>query len=244
MTKRTFLLIIAIFIIALVVAGFAEQNKVISPPKPSLEKRIASLEAAIAELKAQLAEVSRRVQPTKENSSPPPSEESKPSLGPRAWTEGTQGWQEDGANIWTSNLGYNVGIGTNTPLAPLQLVGDFYNQGFAGVKSNYNPGVSNWSNVAEVTITTHGIGEGNSVVLIYAHVQDYAGMSFYDMFIRVIRGGTLVAIACEGAFGGYMGATLVSFDEPPPGTYTYTLQLESVVAPASGYNFFVIELKR
>ena len=246
MKKGAFLLIIPIFIIVLAMAGFAEQIKSISTPQTSLEKRVASLEAEIAELKAQLLEVSSRFQSVKENLIPS-GEESKPSLDSRDWTEGTQGWEEDGTNIWTAAGAtplYNVGIGTNTPLTPFHLVGDFYNQGFAGVKHNYDPGVSSWSKVDSLSITTHGTGEDNSVVLIYAHVQFMAASTYADIFTRVIRDGTVVAIACGGGYTGYMGATVVSYDEPPPGTHTYTLQTESLMWSANGYNFFVVELKR
>jgi len=69
-----------------------------------------------------------------------------------------------------------------------------------------------------------------------------------DGFIRVLRDGTPIAIACGGTYGDYynslyFGITLVAYDEPSPGLHTYTLQRESVL-PQYGYNFFVIELKR
>jgi hypothetical protein len=123
MKKRAFLPIIAIMIIALVVAGFTGQKKAVSVPENSLEERIAALESEIAELKVQLAEKGNRLQPINDQLGSVKGEQ-KPFLGPRAWTEGTQGWEEDGANIWTTNLGYNVGIGTAAPAYNLDVNGD------------------------------------------------------------------------------------------------------------------------
>lgn len=178
----------------------------------------------------------------------------------RAWLEPKMGWVNDYTNnriyaMDNNGNGYtmNVGIGTNTPQSRFHLVGDFYNQGFAGAKNNYNPGVPGWVNINTQTITTHGTGEDNSVVLIFAHVQQSCQGGYVDMFIRVVRdGSTVVGIADGGGFYdmyygmyyGFMGATLVSYDEPPAGTHTYTLQIENAFSGALGYNFFVIELKR
>jgi len=174
------------------------------------------------------------------------------------WVEPLMGWEVDYQNnkIYAvdntgSSYNMNVGIGTNNPLSRFHLVGDFYNQGFVGAKSNFDPGVESWTTVATRTITTHGTGEEGSVVLIFAHVQENTAGGYVDMFIRVRRGTDVVGIACSGGFydvwsglSGYMGATLVTFDEPPAGTHTYTLEIESVFGAPYGYQFFVIELKR
>ncbi len=177
--------------------------------------------------------------------------------GSRAWLEPKMGWFNDYTNnriyaIDTSGANYkmNVGIGTNAPQARFHLVGDFYNQGFAGAKSNYDPGVPGWNKIDSLIITTHGSGEDSSVVLIFAHVQQSCSNWAVDMFIRVIRdGSTVVGIADGGGYydsvqSGYIGATLVSYDQPPAGSHTYTLQIENAWSGALGYNFFVIELKR
>ena len=174
------------------------------------------------------------------------------------WVEPLMGWEVDYQNnkIYAvdntgSSYNMNVGIGTDNPLSRFHLVGDFYNQGFVGAKSNFDPGVESWTTVATRTITTHGTGEEGSVVLIFAHVQENTAGGYVDMFIRVRRGTDVVGIACSGGFydvwsglSGYMGATLVTFDEPPAGTHTYTLEIESVFGAPYGYQFFVIELKR
>ena len=243
---KYFLLAVIVFVVS---SGLLHQPTVHASQET--DDRIAKLEKEIAEIRTEIESIKNMIRSMSVPFSTNNSIKEGGEEDSRAWLSPLMGWEADYTNdrLYALNSSggvdnVNVGIGTNSPLTPFHLVGDFYNQGFAGAKSNFNPGVANWSNVAEVTITTHGTGEDNSVVLIYAHVPDYAGMSFYDIFVRVIRGGTVVAIACEGAFGGYMGATLISYDEPPPGTYTYTLQLESVVAPASGYNFVVVELKR
>lgn len=169
------------------------------------------------------------------------------------------GWVNDYNNnriyaIDTSGANYimNVGIGTNAPQSRFHLIGDFYNQTFTGAKINYDPGVGGWNTINSRTITTHGTGEDSSVVLIFAHAQQNCDGGAVDMIIRVIRdGSTVVGIASGGGFYdiiygqyGQMGATLVSYDNPPSGTHTYTLQIESAFSGALGYNFFVIELKR
>ncbi len=175
------------------------------------------------------------------------------------WVSPRMGWEVDYTNnqiyaVDNTGTGYtmNVGIGTNAPQSRFHLVGDFYNQGFTGAQNNYDPGVPAWTNVTTQTITTHGTGEDGSVVLIFAHVQERTDGGYVDMFIRVIRDNSVVVgIANGGGFydiwsstSAYFGATLVSYDNPPPGTHTYTLQIESVFGQPYGYNFFVIELKR
>jgi hypothetical protein len=174
------------------------------------------------------------------------------------WVEPSSGWEVDYNNnkIYAvapdGSNNINVGIGTNNPLSRFHLVGDFYNQGFNGVKSNFDPGIPGWYSIASRTITTHGTGEDGSVVLIFAHVQENTSGGYVDMFIRVIRDGTTVVGTATGGgyydiYSGlpaYMGATLVAFDEPPAGQHTYTLQIENVFGAPLGYNFFVIELKR
>jgi hypothetical protein len=170
------------------------------------------------------------------------------------WVEPSSGWEVDYNNnkIYAvapdGSNNINVGIGTNNPLSRFHLVGDFYNQGFNGVNYYYDPGVPSWSNVATLNYTSHGTGEDNSVVLIFAHLITNNQAMFGDGFIRVLRDGTPIAIACGGTYGdyynySYFGITLVAYDQPSPGTHTYTLQRESVL-PQYGYNFFVIELKR
>lgn len=173
------------------------------------------------------------------------------------WVEPKMGWEVDYTNnkiyaVDNTGSGYsmNVGIGTNNPLSRFHLIGDFYNQGFVGTKTYYDPGVTSWADVATLNYTSHGTGEDNSVVLIYAHLQTNTSVGAVDGFIRVLRDGTPIAIACGGGFydvfyglWGYYGITLVSYDEPGPGPHTYTLQRESVI-PQNGYTFFIIELKR
>jgi len=218
--------------------------------------RIAKLEKEIAEIRTEIESIKNLIRSMSVPFSTNNNIKEGSEKDSRAWLSPLMGWETDYTNDWLYALNssggvdnVNVGIGTNNPLTPFHLVGDFYNQGFDGTKNNYNPGVGSWSTVDEVTITTHGTGEDNSVVLLFAHVQDYTDGLFMDMFIRIIRGATVVAIGngagCVSIMGsGFMGATIVSYDEPPPGTYTYTLQIESVVAPARGWNFFAIELKR
>lgn len=172
------------------------------------------------------------------------------------WIEPQMGWEVDYANnriYAVDNVGGltpNVGIGTNNPLSRFHLVGDFYNQGFIGTKTYFDPGVPNWANVATLNYTSHGTGEDNSVILIYAHLQTNASGGYVDGFIRVLRDGIPIAIACGGGYydilsgmWGYFGITLVTYDEPGPGAHTYTLQRETVI-PQNGYTFFIIELKR
>ncbi len=172
------------------------------------------------------------------------------------WVEPKMGWELDYTNNRIYAVGNdggvntNVGIGTNAPLSRFHLIGDFYNQGFVGTKTYFDPGVQEWANVATLNYTTHGSGEDSSVVLIYAHLQTNASGGAVDGFIRVLRDGTPIGIACGGGFydvwsgiWGYFGITLVTYDQPGAGSHTYTLQRESVL-PQNGYTFFIIELKR
>jgi len=166
------------------------------------------------------------------------------------WVEPVMGWEFD----YENNIVYvvdnngthhsaNVGIGTNNPLGRLHIVGDFYNQGFEGSKSNYTPEV-NWNDINSLTINTHGSGEDSSVVLIFAHVQfpGAAGVTYF--YIRVIReDGIVVGTAIGGGSNNTpFGATLVTFDHPLCGSHTYTLQ--SSISSYSGYQFFIVEIKR
>jgi len=165
------------------------------------------------------------------------------------WIEPQMGWEFD----YQNNIVYavdnngtphspNVGIGTNNPLGRLHIVGDFYNQGFEGSKSNYDPGVT-WNNINSLTINTHGSGEDSSVVLIFAHVQDVAAGGAEGFYIKVTRDGQTIGVASGGGSRNFpMGATLVTFDNPPAGTHTYTLQSSRNVY--SGYQFFIVEIKR
>ncbi|MEN3046239.1 MAG: hypothetical protein ABDH49_04565 [Candidatus Hydrothermales bacterium] len=172
------------------------------------------------------------------------------------WIGPRMGWEVD----YTNNRIYaidnsggvtpSVGIGTNSPLSRFHLVGDFYNQGFVGTQSYYEPPGISWANVASLSYTSHGSGEDNSVVLIYAHLISNTSGGYVDGFIRVLRGNTPIAIACGGGYydvwsglSAFFGVTLIAYDNPPPGTHTYTLQRESVI-PQYGYTFYVIELKR
>jgi hypothetical protein len=143
MKKRVFLPIITITVIALVVAGFTGQKKPVSTPENSLEKRIAALESEIENLKAQLSDG----QPADKKSSAFKGEQ-KPFLGPRTWTEGTQGWEEDGANIWTSagtTPVYNVGIGTAAPAYKLDVKYNASIFGYIGGSNNAVYGETNTS---------------------------------------------------------------------------------------------------
>ena len=165
------------------------------------------------------------------------------------WVEPVMGWEFD----YENNIVYvvdnngthhsaNVGIGTNNPLGRLHIVGDFYNQGFEGSKSNYDPGVT-WYDINSITINTHGSGEDSSVVLIFAHVQDVAAPGAEGFYIKVTRDGQTIGVASGGGSRNFpMGATLVTFDNPPAGTHTYTLQSSRNVY--SGYQFFIVEIKR
>uniref|UniRef100_A0A7C4TBY3 Uncharacterized protein n=1 Tax=candidate division WOR-3 bacterium TaxID=2052148 RepID=A0A7C4TBY3_UNCW3 len=226
-------------------------NTIWSDPVENLNAKISALEKANAELRERIERIESLLKKgeIKEDKMP----ES------RAWLEPKMGWVMDYSNnriytIDTSGTGQtmNVGIGTSAPQSRFHLLGDFYNQGFTGVKNNYNPGIPGWNNVTSRTITTHGTGEDSSVVLILAHVQQSCAGGYVDMFIRVIRdGSTVVGIADGGGYYdiysgtyGYMGATLVTYDEPPSGSHTYTLQIENAFSGALGYNFIVLELKR
>jgi len=165
------------------------------------------------------------------------------------WVEPTMGWEFDYQNNKVylvdnngSSSSANVGIGTDNPLGRLHIVGDFYNQGFAGSKSNYNPQV-NWVDVSSQSITTHGTGEDSSIVLVFAHVQHNAAGGYEGMYIRVLRDGNVIAVASGGGTKNFpMGVTLVTFDEPPAGSHTYTLQVDKT--GYLGYQFFVVEIKR
>jgi|GEM_PF-2472841 len=216
-----------------------------------LKLKIEKLEKENSELKEKIEKIENLLfkNESKDLTSPPQIQ----------WVEPKMGWEVDYLNnrIYAvdntgSSYNMNVGIGTNNPLGRFHLVGDFYNQGFTGAKSNFDPGVSGWYSIASRTIETHGTGEDNSVVLIFAHVQEWTYGGYVDMFIRVIRDGTTVVGTATGGgyydiysgLSAYMGATLVAFDEPPPGSHTYTLQIEDVFGAPFGYNFFVIELKR
>ncbi|MEN3043937.1 MAG: hypothetical protein ABDH37_01780 [Candidatus Hydrothermales bacterium] len=172
------------------------------------------------------------------------------------WVGPRMGWEVDYTNnriYAVDNQGAvtpNVGIGTSSPLSRFHLVGDFYNQGFVGTQSYFEPSGITWSNVTSLTYTSHGTGEDNSVVLIYAHLISSTAGGYVDGFIRVLRGTTPIAIACGGGYydvwsglSAYFGITLIAYDNPPAGTHTYTLQRESVI-PQNGYTFYVIELKR
>ncbi|MEO0297164.1 MAG: hypothetical protein ABIN23_06950 [candidate division WOR-3 bacterium] len=172
------------------------------------------------------------------------------------WIQPKMGWEVNyGTNqIYaldnSGGVNPNVGIGTDNPLSRFHLLGDFYNQGFVGLKSYYEPSGISWTDVTTLNYTSHGTGEDGSVVLIYAHLQTNASGGAVDGFIRVLRDGTPIASACGGGFydiwsgqWGYFGVTLVTYDEPGAGSHTYTLQRENVL-PQNGYTFFIIELKR
>lgn len=255
---KYFLITLLVFIIA---TGLIHQ------PIAQASDNIETTEDKIASLEQQLAELRTEIEYLKTiigHENAPLSKEDEPEedskTDSRAWLSPPMGWEADYADdqiyALSSSGGVNdvnVAIGTDDPLSPFHLVGDFYNQGFAGTKNNYDPGVTSWSNVASIDITTHGVGENNSIVLLYAHVQDYTDASYVDMFVRVIRDGSTVVAMGNGAgfvdmlygiYNGYMGATIVTYDEPSAGTHTYTLQIENVLAPARGWNFFAIELKR
>jgi len=123
MKRSAIFVVIGIIALAFLLMGFVGQKEKINDPNTSLEKRISALEAEIAELKAEL-QSSHRLQPTKANKKGSVSERPGPSPKPLVWTEGQRGWDEDGTNIWTSNLSYKVGIGTATPGFNLDINGD------------------------------------------------------------------------------------------------------------------------
>ena len=130
MKRSAIFMVIGIVSLAFLLMGFVGQSKKTIETNASLEKRIAALEAEIAELKAEL-QGSRGFQPAKKGGVTPIEGEVTSSSGgvspkpkPLAWTEGTQGWDEDGTSIWTSNLAYKVGIGTATPGFNLDINGD------------------------------------------------------------------------------------------------------------------------
>ena len=117
--KNAHLLLGSLVIVALLFLGFAKQNKI---PESATDfgKRIALLEAEIAELKSLLGsknEINDVI------TNPDPGKKA----GPRAFLDGTRGWDEDGTNIWTSAgavPSYSVGIGTTNPQKKLHVEGD------------------------------------------------------------------------------------------------------------------------
>ncbi len=123
MIRKAFFPVVAILIVAFIVAGFVGQDRKISKPKTSVEERIKALETEIAELKSILSEGSRNLQVANKEDVNPVKGEDEPFSGPRAWTEGTRGWEEDGTNLWTGTvpLNYRVGIGTASPSASYKL---------------------------------------------------------------------------------------------------------------------------
>ncbi len=161
------------------------------------------------------------------------------------WISGTRGWQEDGTNIWTGSPGpnYNVGIGTLNPLSRFHIVGDFYNQGFEGIKNLGNYNVT-WNTLTSLNYTSHGSADTLSALLIFANVNGVTSANY--MAIRVTReDGTVIGEAIGGVRGNNnrSGATLVTFDNVDAGTHTYTLEYANLNSVLN-YNFFVIEIKR
>ena len=56
-------------------------------------------------------------------------DEVKKEGGQIQWVEPTRGWDENGTNLWTAILTYNVGIGTNAPAYKLDVTGNSRIQG-------------------------------------------------------------------------------------------------------------------
>jgi hypothetical protein len=120
MKRKVFITFVGLIILSFLVLGVTPNEKS-DAERISLERRIKALENEIIELKGLL-----KKNPLESLKEDVVQDESKIPMGPRLWTEGTRGWEEDGMNMWTA-VGalpsYNVGIGTNTPWVKLEVAG-------------------------------------------------------------------------------------------------------------------------
>ncbi|TET24206.1 MAG: tail fiber domain-containing protein [Candidatus Cloacimonadota bacterium] len=85
----------------------------------SIDERIGVLETEIAELKTLLQKHGQTINTVKDDL--------LPATGPRAFLDGTRGWDENFTSIWTSVAPlplYNVGIGTMSPQGKLHVQRD------------------------------------------------------------------------------------------------------------------------
>jgi hypothetical protein len=124
MKRRVLVLVFSMLFVALVLYGFTKKGS--ERTEISLEERIQILERELAELKTILEK-----DPGGDLKTDVSEDESEEPMGPRVWTEGTRGWDEDGTNdyLWTSDLNYSVGIGTATPSYKLDVTDDSRIQG-------------------------------------------------------------------------------------------------------------------
>ena len=120
MKGKVIIALVALLVISFLVVGLTPKDKKTSTDG-FLEERIKALENEIAELKVLLKQ-----DPGGDLKKDVVQDEPKAPLGPRAWTEGARGWDENGVNIWTSVAPlpiYRVGIGTIAPFCELDVNG-------------------------------------------------------------------------------------------------------------------------
>ena len=133
MKKKTIFLLVGIVIVALIATGLTGKGKKVVESETTLEQRIVTLEAEIAELKGMLKKGPGMKVDLVEG-----------GTGPGAqpfWTGGLRGWDENGTDIWTSNLAYQVGIGTAAPAYNLDISGDMRITG--GINDGVGLGLAN-----------------------------------------------------------------------------------------------------
>jgi len=152
-------------------------------------------------------------------------------------------------NIWASNVGGNVGIGTSSPSYKLDINGsmncnDIIGQTFAGDKSIGTEPTVTWTTVRTITINKE---RSDTPVIINADFKGVTQGGYIVCAARIRRSGTTVGWNYGGAFnsGYFTGTSVVAFETGlAAGTYTYTLEYASTYSNHLGSTIVAFELKQ
>jgi len=127
----------------------------------------------------------------------------------------------------------------------MKLLGDFYNQESVFGESTALYGVS-WV-LRSVTLTTHGTGTNNSVVMIHGEVDYYKTTTSTYVAFGIIRDGTQISEISEYSEVDVDKTIHIQWmDEPTAGSHTYEIW---VYYPLGGMTYYghalqVTEIKR
>lgn len=152
------------------------------------------------------------------------------------WVTPSRGWDEDGTNLWTgiSPLpNYNVGIGTSTPAAKLDVAGEIYRDGvkfpqiwFVSRNVQTSTNSTTWIDYPGLSFDIN-LPASRTVIFIFSASDQYNPQDNFRTFFRLLINGEQKAMgsaAVDRDNQSRGSATIVWVENLPSGTHNIKIQ--------------------